>query len=56
MENIAQKLVEALLDLQVQKWGEKLDGIAQQIGVDPNELKKFLKPLIQNTLDKHFSN
>lgn len=54
-DNLAQMIIEAHLEKQLQEWLEKLDGYARQLGLKPQELRTYCKPLIQKALDKHFS-
>lgn len=53
--DIALKLFEAFLEWKVQKWMKRLDEVAEHIGVTSDEVKRFLKPILQKLLDKHFT-
>ena len=53
-DETAHKLLDLLIDERAEKWMAELDALASRLGMNPDDLRRELRPLIQNKLDKYF--
>ena len=51
----AQKLLDLVIEQRVENWLKELDSIAQRIGMNPEDLRRELRPFLQKYLDKYFA-